>query len=99
MFFYKKLSISPKMTHGDNYIFAVFDLIFYYRRWELANDAPRWATKQEQSYLFNIRLKIHKIFRQWSSHAPAFNELQKHLISIKFSFAHYDVNNSTISKR
>ena len=83
----------------DNYIFAVFDLIFYYRRWELANDAPRWATKQEQSYLFNIRLKIHKIFRQWSSHAPAFNELQKHLISIKFSFAHYDVNNSTISKR
>ena len=28
------------MTHGDNYIFAVFDLIFYYRRWELANDAP-----------------------------------------------------------
>ena len=98
MFFYKKLSISPKMTHGDNYIFAVFDLIFYYRRWELANDAPRWATKQEQSYLFNIRLKIHKIFRQWSSHAPAFNELQKHLMSIKFSFAHYDVNNLTISK-
>ena len=40
MFFYKKLSTSPKMTHGDNYIFAVFDLIFYYRRWELANDAP-----------------------------------------------------------
>ena len=62
MFFYKKLSISPKMTHGDNYIFTVFYLIFYYRLWELANDAPRWATKQEQSYLFNIRLKIHKIF-------------------------------------
>ena len=79
MLFYKKLSISPKMTHGDNYIFAVFDLIFYYRRWELANDAPRWATKQEQPYLFNIRLKIHKIFRQWSSHAPACNELPKHL--------------------
>lgn len=49
MFFYKKLSISPKLTHGDNCIFAVFDLIFYYCCCELANDAPRWATKQEQS--------------------------------------------------
>ena len=30
MLFYKKLSMSAEMTHGDNYIFAVFDLIFYY---------------------------------------------------------------------
>ena len=37
------------------------------------------ASIYEQSYLYTIRLKIHKILRLWSSHAPAFDELHKHL--------------------
>ena len=35
----KRLSMSPEVTLGDNYIFAVFDLIFYYCHQDWANNA------------------------------------------------------------
>ena len=37
--FKKRLSMSPEVTLGDNYIFAVFDLIFYYCHQDWANNA------------------------------------------------------------
>ena len=43
--------MSPEVTLGDNYIFAVFDLIFYYCHQDWANNALLWASKQEQLYL------------------------------------------------
>ena len=39
MLFLKRLSMSPEVTLGGNYIFAVFDLIFYYCHQDWANDA------------------------------------------------------------
>ena len=35
----KRLSMSPEVTLGGNYVFAVFDLIFYYCHQDWANDA------------------------------------------------------------
>ena len=51
MLFKKRLSMSPEVTLGDNYIFAVFDLIFYYSHQDWVNNARWWGIQQEQLYL------------------------------------------------